>query len=203
MLGLIAEMDGASGYDLLKMFEISLGNVWPARQSQLYGELRKLTAAGLIEVAEEGPRGRKEYRITEPGRAELHHWLVDVEPKPAGRDDALLRVFFLGLLSPAEARSYMGRHVDELERELDDLRALEKDIDWDDDDLSVYGRLAMEYGKRYMAMRRDWFDWALREIGDMAERGQGGTGPRGVSSTRTGRATARPGSGSRPGPARP
>ncbi|MER7541588.1 PadR family transcriptional regulator [Spirillospora sp. NPDC127506] len=170
VLGLIAEMDGASGWDLLKMFEISLGNVWPARQSQLYGELGKLTAAGLIEVAEEGPRGRKEYRITEPGRAELHRWLLDVEPKPARRDDALLRVFFLGLVSPAEAQDYMGRHRDELDRRLDDLRTLEKNIDWGDDDLSAYGRLAMEYGKRFMAMRRDWFDWALQEIKALHDR---------------------------------
>ncbi|NKZ07086.1 PadR family transcriptional regulator [Actinomadura latina] len=170
VLGLIAEMDGASGYDLLKMFEISLGNVWPARQSQLYGELGKLTEAGLIEVAEEGPRGRKEYRITEPGRAELHRWLVDVEPKAARRDDALLRVFFLGLVDPAEAQAYLRRHVGELDRRLDDLHALEKNIHWGGDDLSVYGRLAMEYGKRFMAMRRDWFDWALGEIKAMDDR---------------------------------
>lgn len=170
VLGLIAEMDGASGYDLLKMFEISLGNVWPARQSQLYGELGKLTEAGLIEVAEEGPRGRKEYRITEPGRVELHRWLVDVEPKPNRRDDALLRVFFLGLLSPEEARDYMRGHIDHLDRRLDDLMDLEKALTWGDDDLSVHGRLAVEYGKRYLAMRRGWFDWALREIESPGER---------------------------------
>ncbi|NED54550.1 PadR family transcriptional regulator, partial [Micromonospora aurantiaca] len=73
VLGLLAELGGASGYDLLKLFEVSLDNVWPATQSQLYGELGKLTDAGLIEVAAEGPRGRREYRITPSGRAELHH----------------------------------------------------------------------------------------------------------------------------------
>jgi len=170
VLGLIAEMDGASGYDLLKTFEISLGNVWPARQSQLYGELGKLTDAGLIEVADEGPRGRKEYRITGPGRAELHRWLVDVEPKPNRRDDALLRIFFLGLVTPEEARDYMRKHVAGLEQRLDDLKELEKNVDWGDDDLSVYGRLAIEYGKRFMAMRRDWFDWAMQEIQTIDER---------------------------------
>lgn len=170
VLGLIAEMDGASGYDLLKTFEISLGNVWPARQSQLYGELGKLTDAGLIEVAEEGPRGRKEYRITGPGRAELHRWLVDVEPKPNRRDDALLRIFFLGQVAPEEAQDYMRRHVDVMGRRLDELTALEQKVDWGDDDLSVYGRLAIEYGKRYLAMRRDWFDWAMHEIKALDER---------------------------------
>ncbi|QKW38736.1 PadR family transcriptional regulator [Actinomadura sp. NAK00032] len=164
MLGLIAEMDGASGYDLLRMFEISLGNVWPARQSQLYGELGKLTGAGLIEVAEEGPRGRKEYRITKAGRAELHDWIVDVPAKSSKRDDALLRVFFLGLVDPAEAQRYMRRHSEGLGDYLAELLDLEGRVEWDDDNLSVYGRLVIEYGKRFAAMRRDWFDWALQEI---------------------------------------
>ncbi|WP_024935208.1 MULTISPECIES: PadR family transcriptional regulator [Actinomadura] len=164
VLGLIAEMDGASGYDLLKVFEISLGNVWPARQSQLYGELGKLADAGLIEVAEEGPRGRKAYRITEAGRAELHDWLVNVPAKVGRRDEALLRVFFLGLVEPDEAQRYLRRHKEGLGEYLDELKALEKDIDWGDDDLSVYGRLVIEYGKRFAAMRRDWFEWALQEI---------------------------------------
>ena len=45
-----------------------MANVWPATQSQLYGELNKLADAGLIVVSDIGPRGRKEYRITEAGR---------------------------------------------------------------------------------------------------------------------------------------
>ena len=40
-LGLLAQEPG-SGYDLLKHFEKSMANVWPATQSQLYGELNKL-----------------------------------------------------------------------------------------------------------------------------------------------------------------
>ena len=40
-LGLLARQPG-SGYDLLKTFEKSMANVWPATQSQLYGELNKL-----------------------------------------------------------------------------------------------------------------------------------------------------------------
>ena len=59
-LGLLAQHPG-SGYDLLKQFEKSMANVWPATQSQLYGELNKLADGGLIEVTAVGPRGRKEY----------------------------------------------------------------------------------------------------------------------------------------------
>ena len=73
-LGLLAQHPG-SGYDLLKRFQLSVGNVWSATQSQLYGELNKLADAALIEVSDTGPRGRKEYRITVAGRAELVRWI--------------------------------------------------------------------------------------------------------------------------------
>ncbi|PRC59664.1 PadR family transcriptional regulator, partial [Mycobacterium sp. ITM-2017-0098] len=74
-LGLLAE-GPASGYDLLKLFEKSMANVWPATQSQLYSELNKLADGGLIEVSAVGPRGRKEYEITDAGRDELQRWVT-------------------------------------------------------------------------------------------------------------------------------
>ena len=84
-LGLLAQQPG-SGYDLLKTFEKSMANVWPATQSQLYGELNKLADSGLIEVADIGPRGRKEYRITRAGRAELQRWMMNPQNDPPFRD---------------------------------------------------------------------------------------------------------------------
>src|ERR1700756_5425626 len=101
-LGLLAQEPG-SGYDLLKVFEASMANVWPATQSQLYGELNKLADAGLIEVAELGPRGRKEYAITEAGRAELQRWMISPQEDSAFRSARLLRVFLLDELPREEA----------------------------------------------------------------------------------------------------
>lgn len=165
MLGLIAEMDGASGYDLLKVFEISLGTVWQATQSQLYGELARLTEAGLIEVSAEGARRRKEYAITEAGRAELRHWLVAVPPKPNLRDESLLRVFFLNEVEPDEAVDYLGRVADVLAERMKELEHLESIVPWEDGGgLADNGRLTMEYGKRFFAMRRDWFLWAREQF---------------------------------------
>jgi len=48
-----------SGYDLSRYFEVSMGNVWPAQHSQIYPELAKLAAEGLIAQTGSGPRGRK------------------------------------------------------------------------------------------------------------------------------------------------
>lgn len=163
VLGLLAERP-ASGYDLMKLFETSLSNVWPATQSQVYGELGKLATAGLLEVVAEGPRGRKEYAITEAGLNELRHWLVETEPERFRRSETLLRVFFLGVLTPVEAAAYLGLEATRAASGHASLKELEASVDWGDDDLSVYGRLALEYGLRMTAMQEEWATWAAGEI---------------------------------------
>lgn len=163
VLGMLDDEPG-SGYDLLKRFEQAMSNVWPATQSQLYGELGKLETAGMIHAQAAGPRGRKEYEITEAGRAELRHWLIEVPPSGAPRNDNLLRVYFLGAVAPDQARAYisaMGETAREREQRLE---ALEASIDWGDDNSYVYGRLVLEWGKRYSAMYREWADWAVTQL---------------------------------------
>ena len=115
-LGLLAQQPG-SGDDLLKQFENSMANVWPATQSQLYSELNKLADGGLIEVSDVGPRGRKVYRITAAGRAELRRWVAHPHDDPPYRSAALLRVFLLGQIPPEagevasgeDGRAFRGR----------------------------------------------------------------------------------------------
>ncbi|GGN65397.1 PadR family transcriptional regulator [Streptomyces albiflavescens] len=163
LLGLLSDRP-ASGYDLLKLFETSLANVWPATQSQIYTELTKLDGTGLITVAAEGPRGRKEYAITDEGLAELRHWLTETRPQRNTRSDVLLRVFFLGVLTPEQARGYLAELIEMSDQGYENLRRLMESVDWDDDDLSVYGRIALEYGLRFNAMRREWAEWAAGQI---------------------------------------
>lgn len=163
VLGLLAERT-ASGYDLMKLFETSLANVWPATQSQVYGELGKLAASGLLTVAAEGPRGRKEYAITDEGMAELRHWLTETEPERFRRSETLLRVFFLGVLTPVEATTYLGLEAARAAAGHAGLEQLEASVDWGDDQISTYGRLALEYGLRLTAMQEEWARWAAEQI---------------------------------------
>ncbi len=157
-LGLLAESGPASGYDLLKTFDISLNNAWPATQSQLYGELGKLTTDGLIEVVEEGARGRKVYAITDAGRKALRHWMIEADPAPSRRDETMLRVFLLGTVEPEERRAFLRKCAAALQQRLGQIDELEARIDWGDDDLSRYGRLVLDYGKEFMKMRGEWFE---------------------------------------------
>ncbi|MDF3288034.1 PadR family transcriptional regulator [Streptomyces silvisoli] len=154
----------ASGYDLMKLFNSSLANVWPATQSQVYGELARLADNGLIDVAAEGPRGRKEYTLTEEGLAELRRWLMDAQPE-AQRSAALLRVFFLGVLTPEQSLDHLAKLAEQAAADHARLRELQKSRDWDEGGmLTVNGRLALEYGLRLYEMREQWARWAAQQI---------------------------------------
>lgn len=164
LLGLLADAP-ASGYDLLKRFDGTLAFVWPATQSQLYTELGKLDRNGLVEVAARGPRGRKEYTITDDGRAELHRWLTDTEPERVRRNESTLRVFFLASVSPDEARAYLEREAELSAQQLATFRALADSVDWDTMPTWVrFSRVALEQGLRITQANLEWAEWAVHEV---------------------------------------
>ena len=161
-LGLLTQKPG-SGYDLLRRFEKSMANVWPATQSQLYGELNKLAAEGLIEVGDIGPRGRKEYLVTDAGRAELTRWITDPQDDPPYRSAPLLRVFLLGEVAPEQAREYMAGYAAHAEADLARLERLRDALEpWGDSDAEFYGGAALDYGLRVAAMEVDWAQSVVR-----------------------------------------
>ena len=169
VLGLLAQEPG-SGYDLLKHFEKSMANVWPATQSQLYGELNKLADGGLIEVSDIGPRRRKEYRITEAGRAELRRWVTNPQDDPPFRSPGLLRIFLLGEVSPEQARDHTVAMAQYADAEVKRLEELRDSIDWADGDGPFYGHAALEYGLRMNAMEADWARWLVSAIDERRQK---------------------------------
>jgi PadR family transcriptional regulator AphA len=163
LLGLLVGRS-ASGYDLMKLFDTSLANVWPATQSQVYAELNHLNTLGLIEIAAHGSRGRKEYALTEAGHTELHRWLTETQPEQPQRNESILRVFFLGVLTPSRAAEYLVSRAHLAAEQHKALQQLKETVDWGDDMLSIDGKLALEYGLRLRAMEEQWAHWAARQI---------------------------------------
>ena len=162
-LGLLAQHP-ASGYDLLKKFQVSMGNVWPATQSQLYAELGKLASTGLIKVSDVGPRGRKEYAITDAGRAELFRWMTSPDDDPPIRSAQLLRVFLLDQLTPHQAREYLQSLRREAETERVSYEQIRDSVSWDDSNEAFFGRAALEYGLRITRMQADWADDVMEAL---------------------------------------
>ena len=179
LLGLLAE-GPASGYDLTRRFEQVLGSVWPAGHPQIYSELSKLAAEGFIEIDSEGPRGRKAYRITDAGRAEIHRWLTaSGEVDHTMRFQPLLRSFFFWLMEPEEMIEHLRREAEFFAATAERYRsyAAAKDRgEFPDTPQNRSLRIAIEGGVRLYAALADWARWAADRAS--AEQGWPDTGSR-------------------------
>jgi PadR family transcriptional regulator AphA len=109
LLGLLEVKGPGSGYDLAKTFESTAHHVWAAGHTQIYPELVKMAADGLVVAEAEGARGRKTYTITPKGSDELHTWLLEHEPSFALRSESALQAFLLPVLDRDEAVTVVER----------------------------------------------------------------------------------------------
>lgn len=111
-----------SGYDLQKQFAQSVGHVWHAPDSQIYPELRKMEAAGLIQGEEQvrGARGtRRVYHVTPAGDEAYTAWMASPLDYQRVRDPAHLRAAYLENTTADAARDFLERHIDYWSGELE------------------------------------------------------------------------------------
>ena len=153
-----------SGYDLSQYFALSMANVWPAQHSQIYPELAKLAAQGLITQTGEGPRGRKVYQTTPKGIEELRAWMRDTPPDYSVRCEALLRIFCLWVLPEDEALAQLQRDRAEYVRHLEQMDTAVAQADWGANQTTRASRLTIEFGRRFYAALVGWCDWAAEQI---------------------------------------
>ena len=95
ILGLL-RFEPRTGYDIKQVTDRSTRFFWGASYGQIYPELRRLEAAGLVDSHAE-PRGqvpRRVYRLTEDGRRAFESWLAEPGDQYEVRDEGLLKLFF-------------------------------------------------------------------------------------------------------------
>jgi PadR family transcriptional regulator, regulatory protein AphA len=110
ILGLLAWAP-RTGYEIKQVTDRSTRFFWGASYGQIYPELRRLEAAGLVEAREE-PRGRvprRVYSLTAAGRTALDDWLADSKDQYELRDEGLLKLFFGDLMSRAQLLELVAR----------------------------------------------------------------------------------------------
>lgn len=176
LLGLLEEP--ASGYDLGRRFEATVGVFWKAELSQVYATLHRLEDEGLAESHHAPPRGgpqRRVYERTERGRRELERWLRE-DPEPVRRRiPYLAQLFFLGQLGDRGRAARFLRHLrDQFRSERDQLLAVagdEADVaaTWDSDLSALTARMVLDAGLAANAARIAWCEASLGRLGHSAE----------------------------------
>lgn len=154
-------------YELTKNFEAGVSLFYSASTGSIKRALDRLLAEGRIEVgAEDGPRGKKSYAITDTGRAEFRRWML-ADLTSADLETAVLaRAYFLGLLESDE-RQVVTAHIEERIRwdlgRLERLRAQLATVEVPEgfEDIATYQLATLQYG---LASCRTALAWAQAHL---------------------------------------
>ena len=102
----------ASGYELARRFDASIGHFWSASHQQIYKVLGRMESDKLVSadlIAQDGRPDKKVYAITDDGRTELSDWLARSSKPEALRSEFALKLRALHLAD----RDVLAREVRE------------------------------------------------------------------------------------------
>ena len=113
---LAALLEGeASGYDLAKLFDVSVANFWAATPQQLYRELDRLAGDGLVEahvVRQERRPDKRMFTLTEAGRQDLHDFTARSPRPTAIRDEFLVKLHAVDVGDPGAVRAFIEERME-------------------------------------------------------------------------------------------
>ncbi len=114
-----------TGYGVGRLFQKELSHLWDARLQQIYGELAKLQADGLVtaeSVDLPNRPAKKIYSLTPAGEEALDQWLVERSAPVACKDDLLVRLFCLERMPTDVVIRRLEERREQAESEVRELR---------------------------------------------------------------------------------
>jgi len=154
-----------TGYDIKQVIEMTTRFFWNASYGQIYPELRRLEAAGLVESERDPSSGRKRtvYKLTAAGEQALQEWLAGPGDLFDMRDEALLKLFFGDLLAPEQVLANVRMRRESMERVLALFREIDAQGpgDWAE---YAYPKKALHYGIDLVQWMVDWYTQAERDL---------------------------------------
>jgi DNA-binding PadR family transcriptional regulator len=170
-----------TGYDLVRRMHRPIGYYWSARQSQIYPELSRLTAAGLIAADERGgpgPHPTRTHRLTAAGRKALAAWLPQHPVERPDRDELVLKTYALRAGAPTAMAKLYRLEAERREARVDEYRAQRAELaelGADRPEHRDFGSYAtVELGIRREEQYAQWCRWLADQIATPTAKG----GPR-------------------------
>ncbi|GLZ30076.1 PadR family transcriptional regulator [Lentzea sp. NBRC 105346] len=105
----------ASGYDLAKGFDASVANFWMATPQQVYRELEKMEADGLISariVEQERRPNKRLFSLTETGHETLRRFIAAPAKPGAIREELLVKVQAVDAGDPEAVEATLARRLE-------------------------------------------------------------------------------------------
>jgi len=171
LLGLIAEVPGVSGYDIMKIFDLSMTHYWHAHPTQIYPTLDRMEEFGLIKrrnVVQRNRPNKRLYTITPSGERLLIEWLESPFEGINLKHPPLLRCRFLGHLGADGAIATLREEQRSWAIHLKRYREIEKTYFAEGkgyrDVNAMFSRFTLKRGIDWMGENIRWCEWAIGEI---------------------------------------
>lgn len=157
----------ASGYELAKQFESSVGFFWKATYQQIYRELTKLEDLDWISaqvIAQETRPDKKLYTVTELGKQQLIEWMNRQCEPAVIKDDLLVKIFAGHLISEQKLIEEIEHHRQIHVQKLKAYQDIEQQY------FSHPQNLAPQQKYQYLTLRKgigyetDWINWCEEAI---------------------------------------
>ncbi|MDO9301538.1 MAG: PadR family transcriptional regulator [Anaerolineales bacterium] len=167
------EFQPMSGYDLKKFFDVSVAHFWSATQSHIYKSLEGLEKKGWAQaqvIQGEGKPNRKQYQITDEGRAELRRWLVTPLTMDPVREACLIQIFFSHFSTNEEIAALFETRMKEIHERLQILRTVAQTaIDENAKQIGIerarqLWQITLDYGIDYYEFELAWHEKTLNTI---------------------------------------
>ena len=153
-----------TGYDIKQLVDRSTRHFWAASYGQIYPELRRLEAEGLVRSRSDpaGGRPRTAYDLTQAGEQALHDWLAsDAGLVYELRDEGMLKLFFSDA-APERQIEIIRAMREHYERQHDQLSTLESKAGV----MPTGPRLTLELGLGLTAWLAEWCLAAERRLAE-------------------------------------
>ena len=171
LLGIIAETPGASGYDISKIFDLSMSHFWHVHPTQIYPTLERMEELGIIkgrQVVQRGRPNKRRYTITPSGERLLVEWLASPFEGFKIKHPPLLRSRFLGNLGPDGARAILEEERTSWANQLKLYLDIEQEYFSDKQGYhnvdAMFSMFTLRRGIDWMVENIRWCDWAISEI---------------------------------------
>ncbi len=165
----------ASGYDLGRQLRAPIGFFWRARYSQIYPELAKLEAQGLVKhkvVQQQDLPDKKVYAITPEGHALLSSWVTAPIELSHIRDELVLKAYSLWLADPEAALALFRTHEQQHAKQLEMYEGIRQQMEQQQSEqpqclltFPIFGQYAtlqrgIGYEREYLA----WCRWVISQL---------------------------------------
>jgi PadR family transcriptional regulator AphA len=170
LLGLIAATPRISGYDIVRIFNLSMRHFWHAHQGQIYPTLARMEREGWIasrEVIQRGRPNKRIFSITADGRAALERWLKSPFEDLKLKHPPLLRTLHLGHLGSDGAIEKLAEQRTACLAYLKELREIENNVFGGENyrnEHVMFSYFTLRYGIAWMEASVRWCEWAMEEV---------------------------------------